>query len=62
MPHRCRSCGPRSALEKCPSGAQGRTREDSHLPPPVGKDAAVAGVGEAGLHDCDKSFQTGELF
>lgn len=36
--------------------------EDSHLTSPVCKGAAVARVGEAGLHECDKCIQTGKLF
>lgn len=36
--------------------------EDSHLPPPVCKGTAVAGVGEAGLDEGDKLVQTRELF
>lgn len=45
------------------TGLKGWTgKTHSRLPPPVCEGTAVAGVGEAGLHECDKFFQTGKLF
>lgn len=41
---------------------KGWIREDSRLSSPVCKGTAMAGVGEAGLHECNKLFQTGKLF
>lgn len=49
-------------IGKIPSGLKGWAWEDSRLPSPVCKGTAVAGVGEAGLHECHKIVQTGKLF